>query len=144
MPKRQRNPRQRPGEYIPWGKPEEVVIEHVEAEKVADGRVIEARYVERFKGKSTDSRTAHDTSIVPKFESNGALHHPNGCQGQEGIAITWIRDGRTWCRADYRLRYGEDPDQAAYRPPTRRYERPPEPPFIPKVKDSPGGKFLSL
>lgn len=110
---------------------------------MADGTVIEARYVEHFKGASSDSKTAHDTHIVPRFEAAGSLHHPNGCQGRPGVAIVWIRDGRTWCRADYRLRYGHEPSDADKRPPRKRYtpDRRAEPT---KVSGPPGGKFLSL
>lgn len=105
MGKRRGAARARERDYIPFGKPEEVVITYVEAEKVPDGTVIEARYVERFKG--VEAKGPSSPNPTPRWEQ-GDLH-PTTCKGKPGIGRTWLRDGRAWCRSCYATRYGEQP-----------------------------------
>jgi hypothetical protein len=103
MSRKQRHSAASPKDYIPFGKPEEVVIEHVEAEKVADGRVIEARYVERFRGAS--SASVVDSN---RFADTGDFHRGT-CKGKRGVATCWEKDGRFWCRGCWIMYYGSPP-----------------------------------
>lgn len=100
MSKRQRHSAASPKDYLPFGKPAEVSITHVEAEKLEDGTIIEARYVERFKGFSSD------TDMPERREPDRGDLHPTTCKGRLGVARTWERDGRQWCRGCYLMRYG--------------------------------------
>jgi hypothetical protein len=120
MGKRRGQVRSRDRDYIPFGKPEEVLIEYVQAEKVADGRVIEARYVERFRGASTKGITTPNP--VPKQEQGGV--HPS-CKGKPGVGRLYDRDGRSWCRSCYVFRYGQEPPADI----VVKVRRPPRPPM---------------
>lgn len=96
--------RSRERDYIPFGTPDAVVIEHVEAEKLPDGTWRESRWVERVAGHT--ARALDSTDPTPVIEQGG-LH--SKCKGRPGITRLWERDGRQWCRSCYALRYGEQP-----------------------------------
>lgn len=115
MAKRQRSNRATPATYLHYGKPDEVVIEHfdTEAEQLAaENALILKKRREQFGGTShtTDSRTAHDTNIVSKYDKNAALWHPNGCHGRPGVAKIYWRNGLGLCHADYSLKWGVAPE----------------------------------
>lgn len=105
MGKRRGASRSRERDYVLFGKPEALDIEHVEAEQAPDGSWVESRYVERIRG--TQARGLDSEPQTPRWEQGGL--HPSTCKGKPGISRTWERDGRLWCRGCYVIRYGEQP-----------------------------------
>lgn len=126
MAKRQHTNRATPATYIPYGKPEQVVIKRVDygASKRDRRRGVRTdsedgagiAYVEVLSGVSLDSRTAEDTKPIPQ-----EIWHPRGCAGQAGVAALYWRDGEGYCAADYELKFDVSPffDDALEDPPAR-------------------------
>ena len=105
MGKRRGASRSRERDYVPFGRPEGIDIEHVDAEQAPDVSWVEARYVERVRGHQ--ARGLDSENPTPRYEQGGL--HPGSCKGKPGISRTWERDGRLWCRGCYVIRYGEQP-----------------------------------
>jgi hypothetical protein len=108
------------GNYLPYGKPAEVVIEHHAAEKLSDGRVIDAVYVEKFAGFTTDSSTK------PRANPDRGDFHDGHCSKRVGVGRVWEREGRDWCHGCYTMRFGEEPPADLFvraRKPPRRAKK---------------------
>ena len=98
-----------PATYIPFGKVEEVVIEHVDYK----GNGKDIRYVERLKGVSL----GWEKPSRPKRSDD----HAEGCAGQRGVARLFWRGGKGYCSGCYELKFGLHPinDKLLEDPPAR-------------------------
>lgn len=107
--------RSRPRDYIPFGAPEEVLIERVD-HVYHNGRVKRVVWQERLSGTATSTQRATKKS----GRDTGDLHQ--GCEGRKGVARLFWRDGEGWCHGCYVMKFGVDPydDDLLEEPPATR------------------------